>query len=266
MNRFLKVALTASVVCACGRPDSLGLIYLDGRAVEPVGDSLLAMTTQGLGGIIVYDLRIDAADSLGLGVLHAPVQIEARRGRWYASDIVDGRPHVVVLSWDGALEAYHDLGDITATPHQFAVLPDDRIIVQSRDGRLLALDGDSVTTWALVEIGTRPSLLAGVAGGVLHTVPLEHITLYNEFGNIRWRIPWYWEDTAFFTDIGTDRQGRIHLIAGVPSDETFIVYTLGRNDGEVLQWSRPGPHATFTIRRNGIFRPDSAVNWIGGTE
>jgi hypothetical protein len=263
MNRFPALALTALLTCACGRPDSLGLIYLDGRAVEHVGDSLLAMTTQGLGGIIVYDLRTDTADTLGLGALHAPVHVEARRDRWYVSDIIDGRPHVSVLSWDGALETSHDLGDITSTPHQFATLPDDRIVVQSRDGKLLVVEGDSVATWALVDIGTRPSLLAGVAGGVLHTVPVEHITLYNEFGNIRWRIPWHWAETAFFTDIGTDRQGRIHLIAGVPDDGTFIVYTLGRNDGEILQWSMPGPHATFTIRRNGNFRPDSAVNWIG---
>ena len=265
MNRLVVCVLTASLLWACSsRPKSLGLIYLNGRAVEAVGDSLLLMTTEGVGGIIVYGLRTNTVDTIGRDVLNAPFHIQALNGRWYVSDIVDGHPHVAVLTPDGKLEAYRDVDTITSIPHQFAVLPDDRIVLESRDGRLVALQGDSIATFALVETGTRPSLLAGVAGGVLHAVQLVHMTLYNEFGHIRWRIPWYWAETAFFTDIATDRQGRVHIIAGVPADETFIVYTLGRNDGEVIQWSGPGPYATFTIQRNGNFRPDSAANWIGG--
>ena len=265
MNRLVVCMLTAALLWGCGsRPKSLGLIYLNGRAVEAVGDSLLLMTTEGVGGIIVYDLRTNTVDTIGRDVLNAPFHIQAFNGRWYVSDVVDGRAHVAVLTPDGKVEAYRDVSTITSTPHQFAVLPDDRIILESRDGRLVALQGDSVATFALVEAGARPSLLAGVAGGVLHAVPLVHMTLYNQFGHIRWRIPWYWAETAYFTDIATDRQGRIHIIAGVPADETFIVYTLGRNDGDVIQWSGPGPYATFTIQRNGSFRRDSAANWIGG--
>ncbi len=265
MNRLVVCVLAASLLWACGgRSKSLGLIYLNGRAVEAVGDSLLLMTTEGLGGIIVYGLRTNTVDTIGRDVLNAPFHIQALNGRWYVSDLVDGRPHVAVLTPDGKVEAYRDVDTIASIPHQFAVLPDDRIILESGDGRLVALQGDSIATFALVETGTRPSLLAGVAGGVLHAVPLEHMTLYNQFGHIRWRIPWYWAETAFFTDIATDRQGRIHIIAGVPADEMFIVYTLARNDGDVIRWSGPGPYATFTIQRNGGFRPDSAVNWIGG--
>lgn len=264
MNRLVVCVLTASLLWACsGRSKSLGLVYLNGRAVEAVGDSLLLMTTEGVGGIIVYGLRTNTVDTIGRDVLNAPFHIQALNGRWYVSDVLDGHPHVAVLTPDGKLEAYRDVDTITALPHQFAVLPDDRIILESRDGRLVGLQGDSIATFALVEAGTRPSLLAGVAGGVLHVVPLVHMTLYNQFGHIRWRIPWYWAETAFFTDIATDRQGRVHIIAGVPADEAFIVYTLGRNDGDVIQWSGLGPYATFTIQRNGSFRPDSAANWIG---
>ena len=265
MNRLVVCVLTASLLWACGsRPQSLGLIYLNGRAVEAVGDSLLLMTTEGVGGIMVYDLRTNTVDTIGRDVLNAPLHIQALNGRWYVSDILDGRPQVAVLTPDGEVESYRDVSTITSTPHQFAVLPDDRIVLESRDGRLVALQGDSIATFALAEAGARPSLLAGVAGGVLHAVPLVHMTLYNQFGHIRWRIPWYWAETAYFTDIATDRQGRIHIIAGVPADQTFIVYTLGRNDGEPIRWSGPGPYATFTIQRNGSFRPDSAANWIGG--
>ena len=252
----------ASVSCK-SNSKSLGLVYLNGRAVEPAGDSVLAMTTQGLGGVIRYHMATGAIDTIGEGVVTAPAHLQFVNDRWYVSDLVHDQPRIAVLSWNGELEREFDLADLASTPHQFAVLPDERVIVQTTDGKLVALGGDSLTTFALVEISQRPSLLAGVAGGVLHMVPLVHLTLYNEFGNIRWRVPWYWADTAFFTDIATDMNGRIHIIAGVPRDEEFIVYTLGRNDGDVLQWSRPGPYATFTVRRNGAFQPDSAENWIG---
>jgi hypothetical protein len=257
--------LAATALAACGGSrNTLGLIFLNGRAVEPVGDSLLAMTAEGVNGVIVYDLRTSTADTLGREALTAPFHIQALDGRWYVSDLVNGHPHVVILAHDGSLLRDHDLASITSTPHQFAVLPNGRIIVESTDSRLLAVHDDSVTTFALVDIGNRPSLIAGVAGGVLHAVPQKHLTLYNEFGHIRWRITWPWAETAYFVDIAQDRNGRIHMMAGVPSDSTFIVYTLGRDDGAVLQWSRPGPYATFTVEWNGNLWPDSVEAWLGG--
>ena len=33
-------------------------------------------------------------------------------------------------------------------------------------------------------------------------------------------------------------------------------------DGDVIRWSQPGPYATFVVRRNGSFRPDSVSNWV----
>ncbi len=265
MHRLLIPALIVLASSSCEiSSKSLGLIYLNGRAVEPAGDSVLAMTTQGLGGLILYHKTTGAVDTIGGGVLTAPVHVQFVDDRWYVSDLVGNRPSIAVLSWSGELEREYDLEDLVSTPHQFAVLPDERIIVQTTDGELVALGGDSVTTFALVDISQRPGLLAGIAGGVLHMVPLKHITFYNEFGHIRWRLPWQWAETAYFTDIATDMNGRIHIIAGIPSDKEFVVFTLGRNDGEVLRWSRPGPYATFTVQRHGSFRPDSAENWIGG--
>ncbi len=265
MHRLLIPALIVLAGSSCkSNSKSLGLIYLNGRAVEPAGDSVLAMTTQGLGGLILYHMTTGAVDTIAAGVLTAPVHVQFVNARWYVSDLVENRPSIAVLSWSGELEREFDLEDLVSSPHQFAVLPDERVIVQTADGELVALDGDSVTTFALVETSQRPGLLAGIAGGVLHMVPLVHITFYNEFGHIRWRLPWQWAETAYFTDITTDMNGRIHIIAGIPSDEEFVVYTLGRNDGEILRWSRPGPYATFTVLRTGSFRPDSAENWIGG--
>lgn len=265
MHRLFISALIALASVSCkSNSRSLGLIYLNGRAVEPAGDSVLAMTTQGLGGVILYRMTTGAVDTIGEGIVTAPVHVQFVGDRWYVSDLVVGQPRIAVLAWNGELEREFDLADLGLIPHQFAVLPDERVIVQTTDGKLVALGEDSLTTFALVDISQRPGLLAGVAGGVLHMVPLEHITLYNEFGNIRWRMPWQWLETAYFTDITTDMNGRIHIIAGVPSDDEFVVYTLGRDDGEVLRWSRPGPYATFVVLRNGSFRPDSAENWIGG--
>ncbi len=264
MTRLHVLCLAIWLAVGCSGPSrSLGLIYLKGRAVEPVGDSILAMTAEGAQGLIRYDLRTNAADTIGGEALLRPLHVQHEGNRWYVSDIGDaGQALILVLTWDGSLERRFDLEGISSIPHQFAVLPDGQIVVEADDEQLVVLDGDSSTTFALVEVGMRPSLIAGVAGGVLHAVPGAHITLYNEFGNIRWRMEWPWAETAFVTDITRDRQGRIHVIAGVPRDQTFIVYTVSRTDGDILQWSRPGPYATFTIERNGNFRPDSVENWL----
>ena len=264
MTRLHVLYVLVWLAAGCSGPSrSLGLIFLNGRAVEPVGDSILAMTTEGTHGLVRYDLRTNLADTIGADALIRPLHVQQEGSRWYVSDIGDaGQPLIVVLSWDGSLERRIDLNGISSIPHQFAVLPDGRIVVEADDEQLVTLDGDSSSTFALVEVGMRPSLIAGMAGGVLHAVPGAHITLYNEFGNIRWRMDWPWAATAYLTDIARDRQGRIHVIAGVPRDETFIVYTIARNEADILQWSRPGPNATFAVERNGNFRPDSIENWL----
>ena len=264
MTRRTTLYLVMCLALGCStRSRSLGLIYLNGRAVEPVGDSILAMTAEGVEGLIRYDIRFGTADTIGTETLRRPVHVQQQNGRWYVSDLDDaGRPLILVLAWDGNLERRIDLDGISSIPHHFAVFPDGRIVVEATDQRLVVLDGDSSTTLALVEVGMRPSLIAGAAGGVLHAVPGTHITLYNEFGNIRWRMEWPWANTAFLTDISIDRQGRIHVMAGVPRNETFIVYTMARDGGDIIQWSRPGPNATFTVERNGNFHPDSVENWL----
>ncbi len=221
------------------------------------------MTAEGIDGMILYDLRSKTLDTIGADALTSPLQVQTVGGRWYVSDIGDRGPSIAVLSGDGTLERRIELRAISPIAHQFAVLPDGRVVVESFESELLQISEDSITPFALIEIGMRPSLIAGVSGGVFHAVPGKHMTLYNEFGSIRWRVEWPWANTAYFTDISVDRQGRMHMIAGVPGDSAFRVYTLGRNDGDVIAWSGAGPHATFIVSHRGTFQTDSVSNWLG---
>jgi hypothetical protein len=248
----------ASGACGPSRPPPQP-IFLDGRAVAAVGDTQLAFTRSGLPIVLLASPRRPAqvTDSLGKGELHSPLQMQFAAGRWYVSDIENGRPSIAVFAQHGRLERRIDLARLAAVPHQFGVLPDGRIIVEGLDGRLLALTGDSTTTFVDVRAGTRSGLLTAASGGVVHAMPGKHITLYNQFGHIRWRIDWPWRETAFATDLTVDANGRIHLLAGVPSDKTFIVYTLSSTTGEVVRWSVPGPSASFVVDHYGEIKPNS---------
>jgi len=94
-------------------------------------------------------------------------------------------------------------------------------------------------------------------GGAVQALPGKHITLYNEFGHIRWRIDWPWRETAYVNDLTVDAQGRIHVIAGIPSEKNFVVYSLAAVTGEVVRWSTPGPYASFNVDYLGEIRPDT---------
>ena len=100
-------------------------------------------------------------------------------------------------------------------------------------------------------------------GGVLHAVQDRAITLYNGGGNIRWRLPWPWQEGAFVADLALDAQGRIHVLAGREGSDQFYAYSLDRNTGQVIRWSvMPGTSATFVIDRLGEIEPDIVENWI----
>jgi hypothetical protein len=229
----------------------------------PAGDSMFAVTSAQAGGIVLYDRRGDVRDTLGVGILHNPDHLQLVGDAWYVSDVEQGHPVIVVLGTDGALRRRIDLEGLTNQPHQFAVLPDGGIVVESPDARLVTLRGDSVTTFAPVEVGTRPSLLLGAGGGVLHAVPDKQITLYNGFGHIRWRIEWPWAETAFVSDLSEDARGRLHVIAGVPQDNTFIAYTLALGTGEVVRWSVPATEGSFVVDRLGEVVPAAGGRWSG---
>ncbi|HWP36850.1 MAG TPA: hypothetical protein VNL18_04775 [Gemmatimonadales bacterium] len=263
-RRLRAICVPASlslIVLSCDVQPPAHPIFASGRAIAPAGDTLLAVTRAGLAGIEVTDRRTGAVDTLGLGQLVSPHQIELFGDRWYVSDVDQGRPSVVVLTPDGRVERRYDLRRWGAVPHQFAVLPDGRLVIET-SGRLLALRNDTATTFVEFPAGPKSGLLASASGGVLHALPDRHITLYNEFGNVRWRIDWPWLETAFVTDLSVDSNGRIHVIAGVPSDGTFIVYNLANTTGEVVRWSVPGPYASFTVDHFGEIRADSALGML----
>ena len=232
-------------------------IFIDGRAVTAVGDTLVAYTRAGVPAVLVQHRFSGQVDTLGSGALHSPLHIQFLNDRWYVSDVEDGRPSLTVFSREGQLERRLDLARIGAVPHQFAVLPDQRIVVELPAGGLVALQGDSALPFVEVGGGPKSGLVAAASGGVVQALPDKHITLYNQFGHIRWRIDWPWRETAFVTDLTVDSHGRVHVIAGIPSERAFVVYGLTATTGEVVRWSTPGPYASFTVDYLGEIRPDT---------
>jgi hypothetical protein len=200
-------------------------------------------------------------------MLTSPFHAQEVGGRWFVSDVDGGRPSIAVVSADGALERRIPLDTLATAPHQFAVLPDGRVVLEMPDHRLVSLSADGeLTTFAIIEEGDRPGLLVAAAGGVLHALPHRSITLYNAQGNLRWRLPWPWHEGAFVTDLAVDARGRYHVLAGEEGRNTFVVFTLSHTSGEVLRWSVPGPYATFVVDRLGQIEPDTADRWLGGRE
>ena len=260
---FLIAAGTVVPLLGCDVPAAtFEPIFLDGRAVAPSGDSLFAVVERDAGAVVVYGPLGRVRDTIGIGVLQNPGRIQAEGGDWYVSDVVDGDPVIVVFRHDGSVERRIPLAGYTNRAHQFAVLPDGGVVVEGLDGRLVTLRGDSVETFAAVEIGNRPSLILGVDGGVLHAIPDKTITLYNGFGHIRWRVEWPWAETAFVSDIGQDSRGRIHIIAGVAQSNTFIAYSMTPASGEVVRWSEPSTEGSFLVDRLGKI-VEARGRWAG---
>jgi hypothetical protein len=224
---------------------------------------VLAFTQQGNTSIVLRDRETGAIYHRGEQALHSPFQIQEYQERWYVSDVVDGEWWIILFSPQWEVEQRIRVDTIATAPHQFAVLPDGRLVVEAPDGRLVAIAGDSVTTFALTDASPRTGLVMGALGGVLHAVQDREITLYNGAGNIRWRLPWPWEEGAFVADLALDAQGRIHVLAGREGSDQFYAYNLDRNTGQVIRWSiLPGSSATFVIDRLGGIEPDVVENWI----
>ncbi len=262
--RLRRTARAAWVVTfvACGPSLAVDPIFIEGRSVSSAADSLIAMTRAGLPGILVRRRRGGEVRELGAGTVRSPVLVQWENGQWYVSDIDTGKPAIVVLSPAGALIRRIPVERYTTTPHQFAVLPDGRIVVEAPDGTLLALEGDTSSVFTVTGHAPKTGLLIAVAGGVLHAVPDKYLTLYNQFGHIRWRLDWPWARTAYISQITLDPQGRIHVLAGVPRDSTFIVYTLSNQTGEVVIWSPPARKPTFIVDRLGQIKADNPEKWV----
>ncbi len=255
------------VVClaACsGTAPKEDLIFVDGRAVAAAGDSLLAMTRQGSSAITVRD-RITGEISVHAAAdLRTPLHIQESGGLWYVSDVVDGEAIIVVFSADWEVRDRIGVDSVAAVPHQFAVLPDGTLVLESVDGRLLALRDDSLTTFALTEQSSRNGMLVAAQGGVLHTIPDKTLTLYNARGNLRWRQAWPWHEGAYIADLSVDANGRVHVLAGAEGTNVFYAFTLSPVTGEAVRWTAPSLMATFVVKQLGEIRPDSTERWIGG--
>jgi hypothetical protein len=262
LGRALRAALCL-LIAACS-PSGQGVdpLFLEGRAVTAAGDSLLAVTRSGRPGILVHNRKTSRSVDLGAAALRSPSHVQWANGEWFVSDIQNGKPSLVVLGPGGELRRRIALDRFTSTPHQFAVLPDGRIVVEAPDGNLLAVNSDSSPVFAVTERGSKTGLVVAASGGVLHAVPERYITLYNAFGHLRWRIDWPWARTAFVTEITIDPQNRIHVLAGVPSDSSFIVYSLSSQTGEVVTWSKPARAPTFVVDKLGALKADDAGKWL----
>ncbi|MEX0692434.1 MAG: hypothetical protein WD934_03385 [Gemmatimonadales bacterium] len=256
-KRDLAVLALLAGACQGGGPVRVP-IFIEGRAVAPAGDSLFGVVATG--GPLLLLRASGVADSLGLGALREPVTVQHRDGDWWVSDVQDGVSTIVRLR-RGAAPRVTSLGVDAVRPHQFAVLPDGALVYEVRDHRLVVRRGDSVATFAAVEVADRPSFTVAAGGGVLHAVPGLHITLYNAFGNLRWRLAWPWVATAHVGALAIDPQSRIQLLSGVADLGTFIVYTIDPTSGEVTRWSQPDSSATFVVDRLGGVVPDRDGRW-----
>jgi hypothetical protein len=263
MSRRMVAGVLLAVLAAC---DSAGLgldpIFIEGRSVSSAGDSLIAVTRPGRPGVLLRRRRGGDVREIGGQALRSPSHVQWVMGEWYVSDVEDGRPSIVVLTATGELVRRIPLEGVTTTPHQFAVLPDGRIVVETPTGELLILTGDSSAVFTVTDRAVKPGLLVAASGGVLHAVPDHYLTLYNQFGHIRWRLAWPWASTAYVSEIAVDPQNRIHVLAGVPSDTSFIVYSLSNQTGEVVIWSLPARRPTFVVDRLGKINAAKPEDWV----
>lgn len=252
------VMISGLLLTACDLSAPEHPIFADGRATAPAGDTLIALTRAGLRGIEVRDRRTGVADTIGLGELVSPLHVDFQLGRWYVSDVDQGSPSVAVFTPEGRLERRYQLSRYQAVPHQFGVLPDGRLIIEV-PGRLLALKEDSVSTFVEFRPGTVTGFLISARGGAVHVLPDRHISLYNEFGSVRWRVDWPWDESLVVADLEVDSNGRIHLLTSVPSQGIFRVYTPTTSTGEIVLWSNASIYPSFTINKFGDLRPDSGA-------
>lgn len=257
------LALALATACEPGGP-RWDPIFLDGRAVTASGDTVLAFTLQGETRITVRDRRTGATYTRGENALMSPYHVQEQDGRWYVSDTREDQNRIVVFSSDWEVERVIPLDGVTSTPHQFAVLPDGRVVVEAPGGQLAVVTDDGARPFADVATGTRSALLVAASGGVLHAVPGEEIALYNENGNLRVRLrPWPWDESAYLADLVVDWRGRIHALLGGDRDGSFRAFTLDRNTFEPIRWSAASATATFVVGRLGELEPGEVEEWVG---
>ncbi len=255
MRSTVVLTLVLVLGTACEPVEDNELIFLEGRAAAPAGDSLVAVASSHVAGILVYDRRSGTVDTLGADALESPTHVQWHDGRWYVSDAREGLAWIVVLTADGRVERQINVDSVTAVLHQFAILPSGGIVLETRDDQLVTLEDGGVTGFALVDSSQRTGLLAAAQGGVLHLAPQKAITLYNELGKIRWRVDWEWDDTVFIIDISVDSRGRPNVLAGREGFDEFMVFGFSPLTGEVVRWQE-GPSATFSVDRFGEIVPE----------
>ncbi len=262
-KRIAGFALAAvAALAACKAPSAFKApVFIAGRAVATMHDSLFAVPAARTPVVLVLDRDGHAVDTLAAAGLTQPVQVQALADTWFVSDGAGRAPTLFVFTAAGHLLRQSPLAAADPVSAHFAVLPDGRIVVQGTGGRLVALAGDSGKIFVPVEVGPRPSLLAGADGGVFYAAPGKSVALYNGFGHIRWRVDWPWADSAYVGGVSVDAKGRIHLISGVGNQGTFIVYTLATPSGEIVRWSAADSVPTFVVDRLGALTGGDTTHW-----
>lgn len=259
--------LVVGAVVACeSTTQNWDPVFLDGRAVAAAGDTLLAFTRTADASITVRDRRTGAVYSRGASALASPYQVQELGGRWYVSDSRAGKYRIVVFSSDWDLQREIPLDDLNSVPHQFAVLPDGRIVLEANDTTLVAVGTDpnnSVEVFTHIDADARPGMLLAANGGVVYAAPGTSVILFNEHGNVRWNAQWRWNDpNAFLANLAVDWRGRIHALLGGDQNGTFRIFTLGRDSGEPIRWSEPSATPSFVVGRLGELEPDSTATWV----
>ena len=111
---FPSLLLVSALVGCESRLATSELIFIDGRAVAPVSDSIYAYTALGQPGVLLHYRESGVLDTLGAEELSSPVQTQWVDGLWYVSDVVDGRPLIMVFDSDGEVTDRVDLGGIAS--------------------------------------------------------------------------------------------------------------------------------------------------------
>ena len=117
--RFTLVAL--ATLAACKAPSTFKApIFIAGRSVATMGDSLFAVPAANAPVVLVLNRDGRVADTLGAGTLTQPVQIQALADTWFVSDGGGTAPTLFAFTAGGHLLRETSLAAADPASAQFA--------------------------------------------------------------------------------------------------------------------------------------------------